>query len=136
MVSGLAVLIVLATIFGLMLGRRGHTLRPGLMSTRVRRASGPNLGSMVAVVGVAGLLLEAGNSSVAAVVPGLAPVLVAIAVVLIIGIVVAKSLTELIAGALGIGMLAMTVGVAGAIQLVVLIGLMLWLLGLARGFLG
>jgi len=91
------------------------------------------LSSILAVVGIAGLILEAGNSAVLSSIPGVAPVLVAISVVLIIGVVVGRGITELIVGMLGVGMLALSVGVSGAIGLAVLVALMLWLLGVVRG---
>lgn len=136
MVSVLAVLIMLATVFAVMLGGHGHGYRPGLAKTRMRKASGPNSGSVLAVIGIAGLVLELGNLSFVSGVPGVAPLLVALAVVLIIGVVVGRSVTEIILSILGIGLLVLSVGVSGALTLAILAGLMLWLLGAVRGWMG
>lgn len=136
MVEPLALLLVLGTVFAVMIGGRGHRFRPGLARTSARKASGPNAASMLAVVGIAGVILEAGNLPVLNSIPGVAPLLVALAVVLIIGVVVGRSVTEVILGLLGIALLVMTSGVEGTISLVILTGLMIWLLGAVRGWMG
>jgi hypothetical protein len=132
----LAVLIVLATVLALLVGGRSHGFRPGLAKTRVHTVSGPNFGSVLAVVGIAVLIMEAGSLPVVSDVPGMAPLLVALAVVLIIGVVVGRGITEVVIGFLGVVVLGMTVGVSGTLTLVVISGLMLWLLGAVRGWLG
>lgn len=136
MVEPLAVLIVLGTVLAIMFGGRGHGFRPGLARTNVRKASGPNFASMLAVVGIAALLVEAGSLPVLNAVPGVAPLLVALAVVLIIGVVVGRGITEVIIGFLAVVVLGMTVGVSGTLTLIVVSALMLWLLGLVRGWMG
>ncbi len=136
MVGLLAVLIVLGTVFAVMLGGHGHRFRSRLAKTSMRKASGPNAASVLAVVGIAGLILEVGSLQVLSDVPGVAPLLAALAVVLIIGVVVGRSITEIILGVLGIGVLVLSVGVNGTITLVILAGLMLWLLGAVRGWMG
>lgn len=135
MVSVLAILVVLGLVLALMIGGRGHGLRPALANTTVRKATGPNFASMLAVVGIASLILEAASLPVLGEVPGVAPLLVAIAVVLILGVVAARSVTEVILGLLGVGVLILTAGVSGALMLTALVLLMWWLLALVRGFL-
>lgn len=134
MVSALAVLIMLGTVFAIMLGGRGHRFSPGLARTRVRKVSGPNFGTMLAVLAVAALLVEAGSLPVLSAVPGAAPLLAALAVVLIIGVVVGRGITEIIIGFLAVVVLGMTVGVSGTLTLIVLSALMFWLLAVVRGW--
>jgi len=135
MISAFAVLIVLGTVFAIMFGgRRGHEFRPGLARTRVRTVSGPNFGTMLTVVAIAALLVEAGSLPVLSAVPGAAPLLAALAVVLIIGAVVGRGITEVIIGFLAVVVLSMTIGVSGTLTLIVLSALMLWLLAVVRGW--
>jgi len=136
MTGVLALVIVLGTVFAIMIGGRGHRFRPGLARTRAKKASGPNAASMLAVVGIASLILEAGNLPVFSGVPGVAPLLVALAVVLIIGVVVGRSVTEVMLGLLGVALLVMTSGVESTITLIILTALMVWLLGAVRGWMG
>lgn len=71
--AAFAVLIVLGTVFAIMFGgRRGHGFRPGLARTRVRKVSGPNFPTMLAVVAIPALLVEAGSLPVLSTVPGAA----------------------------------------------------------------
>jgi hypothetical protein len=134
MVSALAVLIVLGTVFAIMLGGRAHRFRPGLARTRVRKVSGPNFATMLAVLAIAALLVEAGSLPVLSTVPSVAPLLAALAVVLIIGVVVGRGITEVIIGLLAVLVLGMTVGVSGTPTLIVLTAVMLWLLTVVRGW--
>lgn len=136
MVEPLALLIVLGTVFAIIIGGRGHRFRPGLARTSARKSSGPNAASILAVVGIASLILEAGNLPVLNGIPGVAPLLVALAVVLIIGVVVGRSVTEVMLGLLGVALLVMTSGLEGTITLIILTGLMVWLLGAVRGWMG
>lgn len=134
MVVALAVLVVLGTIFASVLSGRGHAFRPTLAETRVRRTSGGNLGSVLAVVGIASLVLEAATSWPLSRIPGVAPLIVGVVVTLILGVVVARSATELLTAGLGVGLLILTIGLGGAVQLAIVVALLLWLLGLIRGF--
>ncbi len=136
MVEVLSLLIVLGTVFAIILAGRGHGFRPGLAKTSVRRASGPNAASMLAVVGIAALILEAGNQQVLNGIPSVAPLLATLAVVLIIGVVVGRGVTEVIIGFLAVVVVATTVGVSGTITLIIVTCLMLWLLGAVRGWMG
>jgi hypothetical protein len=130
----LGVLVILATVYALMLGGRGHSFRPGVARTSVRRARGGNLASMLAVVAIAGLLIKVGESPLGQI-PGVAPVLAGLVVALVIGVAVSRGLTSTIVTLAGFALLATSVGVSGAISLLILVALMLWILGLARGFL-
>lgn len=134
MLEVLAVLIVLATVFSLLVSGRGHAFRPGLAQTRMQRVSGTNVASVLAIVGVASLVLEFAASSPLSRIPGIAPLIVSAVVILIVGIVVARSATELVLAVLGIGLLITTVGFSGALQLAILVALMIWILGIVRGF--
>lgn len=89
---------------------------------------------MLTVVAVAALLVEAGGLPVLSTAPGAAPLLAALAVVLIIGGVVGRGMTEVIVGFLAVVVLGITIGVNGTLTLIVLSALMLWLLAVVRGW--
>ena len=127
--------IVLGFVFVLLLRGRAHSWRPQLARTSVRRASGPNLGSMLGVVGVATLLLTSTQVPVIAAHPELVPVIVGVAVVLIVGSILAVDLTKLVVAGLGFVIVAATQGMSAAVALTIMIALLLWLFGALRGWL-
>lgn len=129
--GGLAVLVALGTVLAVMLGGP-RTFSGRRAATRVRSATGPNLSSVLAVVGIAALTLEAGR------LPFLpsqaAPALAALLVVLVVGTVVAERITPMLSALIGVALLLMTLGPDEAISLIVVTLLLLWLLAAVRGF--
>jgi hypothetical protein len=127
----IAVLIALGSVFAVML-RGGGSFNGRRASTRVRSATGPNLASMLAVLGIAALVIEAGR------LPFLpaeaAPLLAALVVVLVVGTVVAGRVTPVLTALIGVGLLFVTLGPGEAISLAVMAVLLLWLLGALRGW--
>lgn len=55
---------------------------------------------------------------------------------LVVGFVVVGDLTKPLVGGLGIAMLLLTEGIAGVIQIAIVLVLILWLLGAVRGWVG
>jgi hypothetical protein len=131
-VGPIAVLICLGFVFAIMFG--GGSFNGRRAATRVRRASGPNLGSMIAVIGIAGLLLDTASLPAVSRFGGSAEILVLVAVVLIIGTAITGKLTSVVVGMLGLVVAGLTLGVTGTVSLLILIALMLWILGAVRGF--
>lgn len=127
----IAVLLALGTVFAVILGgpRRFSGRRA---ATSVRSATGPNLSSVLAVVGIAALTIEAGR------LPFLpseaAPAIAALLVVLVVGTVVAGRITPVLMAMIGVALLLMTLGPDEAISLIVITMLLLWLLAAVRGF--
>lgn len=132
-VGVLAALVGIGIVLAVMLGsgRRFNTARA---ATRVRTAGGPSLGSIIAVVGIAALVFEASKLPIVESTPGAAPLLALLVVVLVVGTVVAGRITPVITAILGVGVLAMSLGLEQAITLVVVVGLLFWMLGLVRGW--
>lgn len=136
MAGAIAVLMMLRALFALMLGGRAHPFNAHLARTRVRRLSGPNFTMMIAVAGLSALLLKAAEVPIVASHPGVVPIIVAVAVLLVIGYVVFENLTRLTVGGIGVALLVLTEGLASTIGLVILAVFLLWLLGAARAWFG
>lgn len=131
--GAIATLLGLGVVFAVMLGGpRAFNSRRA--RTRVRSAGGPNLASIIAVIGVAALLIEAGGVPFLASSPSAGPLLALLAVVLVVGTVVAGRITPVITALLGVGLLVLTLGPSEAITLVIISLMLLWLLGLVRGW--
>ena len=128
----LGTVIILGTIFALLLGRGGHEFRPSLASRHGRRRPTANLRAVLGVVALASLIFDLAGSPIGRI-PHVAPILAGTAVILIIGMVILRNFTDLIMGLLSVGALVFAVGIAGAVELGVLVVLMLWLLGAIRG---
>ena len=103
-------------------------------NTTVRSASGSNLGTIVAVVALASLVIEAGTLPVVNSLPFAAPAIGMGALMLLILTVRSPGWSNLIATGLGVALLASTVGLSGSIILAILTSLLLWLLGAMRGW--
>lgn len=130
-VGGVAVLIALGAVFSVMLGG-SRTYSNRRAATSVRSVTGGNFSSMLAVVGIAALVLETGQ------LPFLpteaAPWLATLAVVLVVGTVVAGRVTPVLTALIGIALLLMTLGLGETLILVVVTLMLLWLLGVLRGW--
>jgi hypothetical protein len=136
MMGALALILMFGAVFSLLLRGRVHPWNSRLGNMRVRSLTGPNFATLLAILALAELLLRAVELPLLGRVPGLVPLLVAIVFLLIIGYVVVGSLAKVIAGAAGIALLIATEGIAGTLELVIVVGLLLWVLGAVRGWLG
>lgn len=135
MTGAIAVLLMLGLVFYVIFGGHTRTWSTRRAETRIRSTSGPNFTSVLAAVAAAGIILKLAQLPFVSGVPGLLPALVSLAVVLVIGIVLAGSLTRLLIGLISVGLLVVSVGFGGALQLIVLVVFMGALLSVARGWL-
>lgn len=132
LVGTLAVCIGLYFVYALAFG--GRSFSSTRAKTRVRSVEGPNLGTMLAVVALGALVLDATSDSRIASLPFAGPVIAVGALILILVIVRSPGLGNVVLAGLGIAVLAVTVGSTGVITLVILVALLLWLLGAIRGW--
>lgn len=136
MIGAIALLLLLGAVFSLLIRGRVHPWNMRLANMNIRSARGPNLTTILAVAGLATLLLKAAQLPFVASRPTLALWLVAGTVALVIGYIIVGDITKLVVGGLGVVLLIFTEGVAGVIQIAILALLILWLLGALRGWMG
>ena len=134
MIGALAVLSFMGVVYALLLRGRAHAWNPRRANMRVDSMGGHNLTTMLAVVGLATLVIKLGASSFVVERPFLVPWLAGGVVALVVGYVLLGSVTKVIVAALAIGLLVMNTGITGAIQLCILSALLFWILGAARGW--
>ena len=130
----LALLLGLSTVCALLFRRPLRPFDGRRANFRVRRATGPNLGSILLVLSIAGLMLHFAGLAVVQHLPGGLDGVVLAAVALVLGIVVSGGVTRLLVAGFGAVLLVLTVGWSGLGQLLIVAAMLLWLLGATRGY--
>ena len=132
--GALALFLMFGLIFAVIFGGRTHAWSSRRARTEVRSISGPNVTSLLLAVGIAAFLFNLAGSSFVVGRPQAIIPLVALGVVLIIGTVVAGSLTRAVVAVLGLGLVIATLGPEGAVKLGGVL-VFVWLtLAVVRGF--
>lgn len=133
LLPALVTLIFLGMVLGLALSPTGKAGQ--LRRRRFSARSGPGLASMLAVAGLAALLIEAASWPALAKFSWAPGLLVGGAVLTLIAIATNRSWWEIVSTAVGILLLVATMGVSGALQLVVITALLVWLFNWIRSLL-
>lgn len=136
MISLLVTLLFIGIVIGVLFPGEKHTFNLRRAQTRVRSVRGPNMMRWLGVLALSMLLVEVATVPAIAGIPGAVEVLAILIVLLVIGVGAGLRIVEVIVAVVSLGVFLLSIGIDGAVTLVVATLLLAWIFGAARGFLG
>lgn len=129
MVAILTTAVVLTTI--LSIAARRHNSSSGAVYG-AKPSNGVGFSGLLTLVGIAALLYRLAAATLIVKLPGAGIMLAMLGALLVVGLVVFRSLVQVFVALVGFGLLLLGVGLAGALELAVVVALLAWLLGAVR----